>query len=493
MQALPDRALLEEAYRRLGSAVQSTATAAQQKSRILETRFQRQRDFILSPAKRKALLCPRRAGKTEADAAYMLEEAIDGPERLVIFVAKTRQRAKDLTWRAVEKLCESFGIESKPNETTFTRTFANRSVIRWTGADDLEELKKKRGDKPWLVIIDEAQDFSFAILKTLVVDIFGPSLEDLGGTLALTGTPGETCAGYWYKVTGDDADPLNRIGGFQRFGWSVLDNPHVPLIHARIRSGEIAAQCGGADSASFQREWLGRWVNDIGALFYRFSEELNLHDAPDDHVTLVGDGWQHVLGWDLGHKDDMAMVVWGFHPKLPNLFECASWKKPGALIDECAAMYRAFERRFNLIAQVADTGGGGAMFVAEMAQRHGITFEAAKKTEKAEHVKLFNSDLASGIIKLQRGSQYAEEIAVLPKDKNWADEKAPREDPRFANHCSDAGLYAWRRAYNFLHTPQVDAPPPGSPEFYAEQERALIEQREAAQHRRKSTEWWEAA
>lgn len=493
MTYLPDRALLEEAARRLGGAVQSSVVAAKQVSRILETRFQLQRDFILSPAQRKALLCPRRAGKTEADAAYMLKEAIEGPERLIIFAAKTRQRARDLTWRAVEKLCEAFEVESKPNETTATRTFANRSVIRWTGADDLEELKKKRGDKAWLVIIDEAQDFSFTILKTLVVDIFGPCLEDLGGTLCLTGTPGETCAGYWYQVTGDDADPLNRIEGWTRFGWSVLDNPHVPLIHERIRSGEIAKLCGGTDSASFIREWLGRWINDIGALFYRFSEALNLHDLPDGHVTLVGDGWSHVLGWDLGHKDDMAMVVWGFHPKWPHLYECASWKKPGALIDECAAQVRGYQQRFNIVAQVADTGGGGAMFVAEMAQRHSIAFEAAKKTEKAEHVKLFNSDLASGVVKLRRRSAYAEEIAVLPKDKNWADEKAPREDPRFANHCSDAGLYAWRRAYNWLHKPEAEAPKPGTPEFYAAEERRMLEARQRQLEQRKSTDWWEAA
>lgn len=485
------REILEEVVRRFGSSVEAQESSASVLERVLATRFDKQVALIRSPARRRAALCPRRSGKTEANVGLLLDGALSGAGHIVLFVAKTRQRARELTWAPVEAACGLFGLETAANESTLTRRFPNGSEIRWLGADNLRALKSKRGDKLWRVVIDEAQDYDFAVLRQLSEAIFGPALEDLSGDIILTGTPGEVCAGAWYAITGDDPDELKRIAGWQRHVWTPLDNPHVPSIHAQFASGELAKKYGGEDSPTYQREWLGKWVRDTGALFYRFSADRNIHN-----LEASGDGWSHVLGLDVGLRDDMAIVAWGFNDKHRGLFEAYSWKKSGALMDEVVAQIRGLETRLNIIAKVVDTGGAGALWAAEVAKRHGMLFEPAKKVEKAQHVRLFNDELQKGDIKLRSGSPYEGEIAVLPKVLEWDEEKTGKpapEDPRFANHCADAGLYAWRWAYHYLGEAETKRPQRGTPEAYAEEERQMEERMFSTLRRQSDPEyaWWE--
>lgn len=498
-----ERAILEEACRRWGPRMQLSADLNQKREAYLATRFDKQRAVIRSKALRRAGFCPRRSGKTGATEGLLIDGALDGPDHLVIILAKTRQRAHDLTWKPVARACKAFGIPTTPdpgNETlksVYVRTFPNGSAIRWTGADDLSELEKKRGEKLRRVVIEEAQDMDPSILHTLVFDVFGPALEDLGGDLILMGTPDDVCAGMWFGITASDdelgEDKAARVGGYEVHRWTPFDNPHIPRIHQRLRSGAIAEECGGADSPTYRREWLGRWVRDTGGLFYKFDPNRNIFRRTEQFKP-EGPGWLHVLGWDLGARDDMAIVVWGWHPKRRGLFEAFSWKKPGALVDECAAVIKGCAARFNLVAKVADTGGGGAMFVNEVARRHQLAFEAAKKTEKDAHVKLFNTDLARGLLQLELGSEYAREIARLPKVRDWNEAiegKPAPEDPRFPNHCCDGGLYAWRRAWAFLHEPDEDRPAKGTPEAYAIEEKRMEEQLEQAAISADTDAWWE--
>lgn len=489
-----NRAILEEVVRRFHGRVAVKERSGEWIQAILATRFAQQLAFIKSPARRKAAFCTRRAGKTEADAAYLLTAALGGPDRLVLFVAKTRGRAVDLTWKPVRKLCEQFGVASKENMSTYRREFANGSEIRWTGADDMDELKKKRGDKLWLVIIDEAQDFEFSILTDLVDDVFGPGLEDLGGTICLTGTPGIVCAGYWFNVTRPDEG--EREPGWDVHEWSVLANPH--MAHMTKRLPQLKAERRWADdNPTYLREWLGRWVNDAGALFYAFDPTRNTYRPDANGFHAYGPGWMHVRGWDLGATDHMALVYWGFHPDHRELFEVYSWKKSGASTDEVMAEAKRIEKELGLdvVGSVADTGGLGKLVVTETAARTGEAFEAAKKTEKGAHVRLMNDDFRAGRIKLVAGSPYADEIAVLPKVPDWDEKekgKPAPEHPRFENHCCDSGLYGWRKAWNFLHEKKEDEPPAGSPEAYALEEQEMEDRLAEMAELEAEQPWWES-
>lgn len=494
-----DPAVAAEAQRRFAAKASARARWKGMSEKLRGRCFDKQIAFISSKARKKAAFCTRRAGKTDADSAYMLDSALGADDRIILFVAKTRQRALDLTWRAVEKLEQLIGLEEgrdfKVNETKARRTYANGSEVRWTGADDIGELRNKRGDKLYLVIIDEAQDFDFVILRELVEAIFGPSLEDLQGTMCLTGTPGEVCAGLWYGITvtpAEEPDERKRVGGWDVHRWSVLDNPHMP--HMRRRIEEILLEKGNGDRAqgmldpTVLREWFAKWVRDVGLLFYAFDPEKNLYDPAK--VQPWGPGWYHVRGWDIGLRDNMALVYWGFRLDDPTLYEAYSWEKNGITSDVVAKHAEDIERELelNVIGEVADTGGLGALVVAEVEQRTGMHSDAAKKTDKPGHVRLMNEDFRSATIKLRMGSPYANEVAVLPKMKDWDEQRTGRpapEDPRFPNHCCDAGLYSWRFALHYLAELAPAKPKPGTPEAYEleakEMERRAVEQALAEQ------------
>jgi hypothetical protein len=142
---------------------------------------------------------------------------------------------------------------------------------------------------------------------------------------------------------------------------------------------------------------------------------------------------------------------------------------------------------FNFIAKVADTGGGGRMYVEDVMSRYSQVFEAAKKTEKLEHVRLMNDDFLTGRIKVQSGGAYSLELAALPKDPDWDpySGKAPGEDQRFPNHLCDAGLYSWRRALAYLDF-EVEKPVESVDDRMERQDEELLSRTQA------DREWWDS-
>jgi hypothetical protein len=494
-----ERALLEEYLARI-EARSATHTLV---DAIKAELFPQQRAFVDDPSREKGALCTRRAGKTSMWARYMRCVSLERPGTIIRVWGINRIRCKQLIWSELKLLDQRHGIYDKDNfnETELICTLPNRSEIRLLGADKDKEVQKKRGDKTVMEVVLEAQLFG-GYLKQLVEDVAGPCLFDLRGTFCLEGTPGAVCAGYWWEVSGRNdfgsqwTSPGGKDGvgaGWSMHRWSVLDNPHIP--HAREELTELKKKRRWADdNPTYVREWLGRWINDLGALFYKFDPARNTFSLDD--VKPWGPGWEHTLGWDLGFRDDMALVVWGYNPKYPELYEAFSWKKPGALSSEVVEQITNLEKRgFNFVRKFADTGGGGKMYVEDVQKRYGLTFEAAKKTEKYDHVRLLNDDLLGGFIKLQAGSPYVEELAQLPRDPDWPPpdkpESPPREDPRFPNHCSDAGLYGYRGAFHYLHRDEPAKPARGTNSWFAAEAQRLEQGVLDRAKKRKEAPWWE--
>ena len=500
---LDPRKLKEEKLRRALGKAQAHGTSASIRGEL----FDKQLAFIDDPGRNKAALCTRRAGKTSMWARYCTMVALENAGSLIRVWAINRLRAKQLLWQEFIHVCARHRVSIRTHETELTIRFENGSEIRLLGADKDKEAQKKRGDKTRMEVILESQLFG-PFLRTLVEDVAEPCLFDLQGTMCMEGTPGPVPTGYWYWITGGDTRPTGQwlsqgmlvpTGGKNEAGedekelvgagwsvhrWSVLDNPHLP--HAAAELGAIRKKRSWSlDTPTFVREYRGQWVKDDGILFYKFNEGRNSFTLAD--VQPWGPGWQHVLGWDLGFRDDMALVAWGWHPSRRELYEAAAWSQAGARAEDVMAQVERWEKLgFNFIAKVADTGGGGRMYVEDVMSRYSQVFEAAKKTEKLEHVRLMNDDFVSGRIKVQRGGAYSEELSALPKDPDWDpySGKPPGEDPRFPNHLCDAALYAWRRALSYL-------------DFAPEQPEASLDDKvESADEERfaerpDNNEWWE--
>ena len=449
------RVLLEER-----AARQSALTGISSlKEKILSELFQQQVDSVEDKHTFKSVLGSRRAGKTEMWARYATIMALENPRSLTRIWHSSRLRAKDMLWAAFNYLHARHGIHTKTNETELSITFDNGAVIRLVGADKDKEAQKKRGDKTILEILLEVQNFG-SFLRSMIDDVIEPSLLDLNGTLCVEGTPGAICVGPWFEISGDEPSARRwmdaKTGRWSNHRWTLLDNPHLP--HARkYLEEQKRSRKWGDDHPTYLREYCGVWVQDSGALFYKFDYARNTY-APHE-IQPWGPGWQHALGWDLGFRDDMALVIWGWHPDHENLYEVFSWKRPGALAKEVMDTIQEQEtsKNLNIIEQVADTGGGGKMYVEEVMSRYARSFTPAKKTEKYEHVRMFNDEMLSGRIKLRSGSLLQEEMAALMKDPDWPPpekpEAPPREDPSTPNHCADASLYSWRACWHYVEKP----------------------------------------
>ena len=479
--------------------------------------FGKQLAVIDDPERNKATLCTRRAGKTNIWPRYAVIECLRKRGTIVRIWSQARLRAKELQWKELLDVCKRHQLKVKSHETELRITFENGSEIRLVGADKDKEAQKKRGDKTSLEIVLECQSFG-NFLKALVEEVIEPSLFDLRGTVVLEGTPGITQTGFWYYVTGDDANASSyrwvspgmqvRLGGSDEgtvlvganwscHRWSLLDNPKLPNADtARADLAALKKKRGWAnDNPTYLREYKAMWVTDKSALYYRFDPHRNTFKLTD--VQPWGPGWHHALGWDIGFNDAMALVVWAWRDYDDTVYEAASWSESGneGRVNVITRI-KEFRERFNIIEMVADTGGAGRLFVEEIQAREGLIFKAAKKTEKYEHVTLMNDDFITGRVKCMEGSSYSQCISALPKDPEWdsSSGKPPAEDPRFPNHEADAGLYSWRyvRAYLAEEAPRKK-PKPGTQEAVDAQEAALLEDMErGARGKGGDGEWWEA-
>lgn len=508
--AVSDEAVLREFIRRQAMAESAMAKVAAIRAEL----FDKQLAVADDTSRRVAACCTRRAGKTNIWSRLSHIKALQNPRSIVRIWAATRLRAKQLVWQELKDVALRHNLtpDTSPqyfNETELTCKLPNGSEIRLLGADKDRDVEKKRGDKTIAEIVLEAQLFS-SILANLVENVAEPCLFDMQGTMYLEGTPGPVCVGYWYDVSGGE-DHLHRWEskgnaktgagkGWQVHHWSLLSNPHLP--HAAEEVERLKAQRGWTnDSPTYRREYLGRWVNDLGTLYYKYSAFRNGFSHSD--IQPWGPGWEHTLGWDLGYRDAMALVVWGYHPARPGLYEAFSWNKPGATSSEVVEVIRALEQDgftpegasrpgFNFVKRVADTGGGGRMYVEDVMARTGMFFEAAKKTEKFNHSRLLNEDLQAGLVKIVTDGPLADEMSALPIDPDWPNpekpETPPQEDSRFANHMCDAALYSYRAARHYLHEAAVAKPVRGS-EAWVMQEADRMEQNALRSRASKLATW----
>jgi hypothetical protein len=411
------------------------------------TLFRQQVEVLHCQARKIAVLCTRRAGKTTLVPKALFQAAENNPGCIVYFIGRTRLRAKQLAWKALEAANEEYRLGYLPNATELTLTHpTNGAEIRLFGANDKLAPEKIRGDKVAYVIIDEAQSIPEDVLETLVDDVFWPALLDVSGQLVLMGTPGYVCAGFWYSLTRneDEKSCAERAAGWAVFEWGGLDNPSLNHKGERICDlfrAELAAleadPAKGASHPVVLREYKGRWCTDTDGLFFSFALERNLYD-----VLPAGHLWQKAMGVDLGST--FAISVLAYSDTHPIIYEVWSMKLRGSTPSLWfAETQKAFEEHQPAIA-VVDTGGLGSPIVEEW--QEDIPVEPAEKQKRDSFVALFNADMEKGRFKARRGSPLSGELSTLPKDPNVPPGKPPQPKEGYDDHCADGTLYAWRKA-----------------------------------------------
>ena len=251
------------------------------------------------------------------------------------------------------------------------------------------------------------------------------------------------------------------------------DNPHIDATEYRKSLAQL-------DETTRKQLEDGLWIQDNQGLVYKFSAAKDLVDG------IPSGSWHHVLGVDFGASQvdaTSAFATWAFNPehKVAYLVECT--KQAGLIVSTFAEHIAALNKVYRYDRMVADQGALGKGYIEELRRRHNLPIQEAQKQNKLGYIKLFNGDLQAGNIKVVEGdaSDWTDEAQNLL----WNDDGTKASD-NYANHATDAALYGWREARQWLYREQ-DAPPKiGSAAFYDKQakdyEKKLIARIEKKRH-----------
>lgn len=245
------------------------------------------------------------------------------------------------------------------------------------------------------------------------------------------------------------------------------DTAIAPFIPARLEDNPALGKdyensLKKLDPITYKQLREGVWIRDgIGLVYACFDEKRNtIAKAPKCQY--------YVCAWDFGVVDQNAFCVAGWNDNDPTVYiaECA---RLTGLVDDVAAEHQRLENEYHFIKVVGDIGGMGKLFAEELAKRYGICIEAADKVNKLGFIRLLNSALSLGRVRVGPDcGDLIGEWLELP----WHESRLKEADG-FNNHAADATLYVWRACVAYHEVALADKPKPGSREALEAEEREL--------------------
>ncbi len=493
--------------------------------------FTQQRAALEDPSTRKAVLCPRRAGKSWTAMTFAFYTCLKQAESAVVLCLLTLKHAKQVYWKHMQRFARRWGLAVDWHKQDMTVKFENGSTIMMMGAESSEHIDKLRGDSYDLVVIDECKSFHPDVLNELVTEVVEPALDDRSGTLLMIGTPGNVLNGMFYWATADyhevehptDVDrkmPIARTYlspeqywtdhpedvplAWSRHTWTKQDNIHLPKLWEQALLTK-ARNRWGDDHPTWMRESLAKWVPSHGSYVYRYGEVqarqggnslVNwIPNGAGPHGLPEGHDWRFICGLDLGFEDDFAIVVAAYSLTDGNLYHVYDWKRNHQDFFQMADEIGAVLKRFGTFdAMVGDTGSGGAKTLIETLNKHyGYFIQAAEKREKFDYIEILNGEFLSGRVKVIPKSGLDLELKCLQWLIDDDEDKALlartgklKENPHQPNHLCDAFLYLWRFSHHTWGKPRDVGPEVDTEEWHAQQNLSAMNQM-VIQRRNKAT------
>lgn len=434
--------------------------------RLEEFCFREQLEFIRDPATLKTSVCSRRAGKTVACAADLIDTALAEANVVCLYITLSRKNAKRIIWPELLKINSEYMLGGIANETDLSLKFSNSSIIYCSGAKDKSEIENYRGMAIKKVYIDEVQSFRNYI-QDLVDDVISKALFDHNGTLCLIGTPGLIPKGYFYECANSPS--------YSQHSWTMFQNPFLEKKSGKKVIELVQQDCErmGVEIThpKIQRECYGRWVVDTESLIFQY-------DATKNHFeqTPTLDGkWEYVIGVDIGHDDADAIAVIGWHPKLKEAYLIEELVKAKQGITELADQLDKFIKTYDPLRVVMDTGGLGKKIAEELRIRRDLPLEPAQKTEKMAHIEILNDALRTQKFYAKKDSQFAQDCFLVEKDVDKSRVDKIIISDKYHSDIADAVLYGYRCALNWLHEPEKPQIKPQSDEWFQKQAEEIEE------------------
>lgn len=215
----------------------------------------KQRQLYDDPARRRAIIAGRRAGKTYGGSAGdIVQDALLRPDSMHLYGALSKEVARNILWdnpaTGIKRFDREYELGLTFNNQSCIATFKNGSQLYLHGLKNKDALEKMRGRPFRKVKLDECASIAAARLRVAVDSILGGSMADYRGQLDLMGTPGKVLAGPWFEATSlavygqsplrgdprcfyagtrDLADP--DCPEWSLHQWSVADNTEIGRAH----------------------------------------------------------------------------------------------------------------------------------------------------------------------------------------------------------------------------------------------------------------------
>lgn len=441
-----------------------------------ELAFPAQRPLVLSTSKRDVACLPRQAGKTTAAVLRAFRVAQDPRSRLVTYVTKTRKNGKRLFWRPLLEVAEKLGYDvvgcANQSELTFKVQHADGSycLIEILGAHDEEQIELLLGTQYDLAIIDEAAYIRPLLLEQLLRRVLLPGLRARQGSLLLIGTPGPVKFGPFYDAWSN--------AEWTKFRFTAWDNPYTPPGSIEQEIAELGLK---PTDAIYFTEYLGEWYDGPDSRrVWDYDPGRNSPDCDLPTDAASAPGWKFSWGVDLASAiDNDALVVWGWRPDdgERRLYEVDSWEGPGSqTVDELEAVLKRKKEQWRPSCAVGDSAAMGRKVLNTLAPRLGIAWQE-KPSDVEATVRLMNSDLRAGRLRVRRSGALAQDMQMEVWDVNERTGKRTIGGPEHSDLTSSA-RYGYMAAYAF----RAKAAPvvPEDPDMRRELEiRAYLAQQEA--------------
>jgi hypothetical protein len=428
--------------------------------------FPAQREYVTSETKNIVSLCSRRAGKSIGNAGRLLRTAVAHPGEMSLYISLTKNNSRLIVGRALMDLSRKYDLKLRMKEIDqrLMCIHPNGHMVWLSGAKNRVDFEQFRGYKFAEIIVDEAQLYGLW-LKEVVEDVLEPCVGDLDGAIALSGTPGPIPVGFFHAITtGEDVDHEgSRIPKWETHHWTVAEN-----VHFRPNDGGGAAwrdlirrrRGWQPDHPTLLREYYGLWVKDDNALVYPFDAAEGADGAPGRNVyeSLPPGDYIYVIGVDIGYTDNTAFVVLAMRRDHPEVYVIEATTHENMIPARIATHLLSLRREYGPAKIVIDAAARG--YIEEFRQRYHLACESSEKQNKLGYIDMLRGDIMSGVVKfnVRDTAPLLDEMMAL----QWKEDRTG-PDERFPDHCCDALLYSFR-ALRPYYRPEIEGPPPGSPE-----------------------------
>ena len=286
----------------------------------------KQREFMMSPARFKALVWGRRSGKSMGIALYTMLKALEKPGNYYI-IAPTYTQAKSIYWNDLLKVMVPGAIVNDKNESElfieFDKTHYQLQTKEFLGYDiDSDHTDAPLPSRIYLKGANNPDSLRGVSLSGAVLDEFAffqyandtwrkiirPALADQQGWAIFSSTPDGVHNSFYdiveeaKKVMSEAVDPLKDRRWFYSHS-TMLENTHLEHREQEwkdtkaeyIRSGKID---------EWVQEWEAKFSTPSSLVYNEFDDQLHVINPnliPRENVTFA-------MGMDFGLKDPFAVV-----------------------------------------------------------------------------------------------------------------------------------------------------------------------------------------